>query len=91
VPRPPVARGEREGRAFHELLDGWPSGRPPEREERLAAETAALPSGFGIVSPSGEERDRAAVVADLRAGRGASVAGVAIRSERVRAVGRARG
>ena len=84
-PDPLVARGEREVRAFHEFLDGWLSGRLPEREERFAAETAALAPGFGIVSPSGEERDRAAVVADLRAGHGASGAGFAIRIERVRA------
>jgi hypothetical protein len=83
-PDPLAARGEREVRAFHAFLDGWLSGRLPESEERFAAETAALAPAFRIVSPSGEERDRAAVVADLRASHGASGTGFAIRVERVR-------
>jgi hypothetical protein len=83
-PDPLVARGEREVVAFHEFLDGWLSGRASRDEERFAAETAALADGFRIVSPDGEERDRAAVVEDLRAGHGASGEGFRIRVERVR-------
>jgi hypothetical protein len=83
-PDPLAARGEREVRAFHEFLDGWLSGRASADEDRFAAETAALADDFRIVSPAGEERDRAAVVDDLRAGHGASGTGFEIRVERVR-------
>lgn len=60
---------EREVRSFHEFLEGWLSGTVPETDAAFAR-TDALAAPFEIVGPDGERRDRAALLADLRAAHG---------------------
>lgn len=60
---------EREAREFHEFLEGWLSGAAPETDAAFAR-TDALAAPFEIVGPDGDRRDRAALLADLRAAHG---------------------
>jgi len=60
----------REIRAFHDFLEGWLGGTAPDDGETFARAERALAEKFEITSPSRETRDRAAILADLRAGHG---------------------
>lgn len=60
---------EREARGFHEFLEAWLSGAVPETDAAFAR-TDALAAPFEIVGPDGDRRDRAALLADLRAAHG---------------------
>lgn len=63
-------RCEREIQDFHRFLEDWLSGRIPDDDETFGRVTAVLADPFEITSPSGETRDRAAVIDDLKRGYG---------------------
>lgn len=64
-------RCAREIRSFHEFLEGWMDGSLPDDAGTFARAESALAPDFEITSPSGETRDCAELLADLRRAHGA--------------------